>query len=581
MALELVSATPIAITNTPTVKLAELTVSNTGSSITNADAVIWTTKDSSETVTVGPTEFSSTGVAAIGYTDVDSMEVSTQDGDDQISVTFGTGLPTSVTIDAGDPTSSDSLTVYGTSGNDTITLSGNTVDDGSSTISLVSVEDLTISVGDGNDGISVELLDSDLLNSLTLNGQGDNDSIVIDSNGTGAGGTVDFITFPVTVDGGGQSGDTLTLNDESDTSRDTIDITPTQVASAAVPAGAALFTGNAPTLDGIVSAGEWDSIPVAFDTGERPNGGAGNWDLSGARGRFAWDDTNWYGLVEAYPNTGTPSPGENANGPFDQINFESYINALGWPAAVFLDSTAGDNNHPGSTVVFGTTDWVDTGNSLARMVIEFSVPINTIVDATGGNLPNPYTFDPTSGDFLEYRVRTTDPDSSGGFDSRDQTAGWIVEPPVTSGAWRKMEFAQQGTFFGAGGILNYAGLDQLSVTSGTDADEFTVAPSTDTEFLIYGGDPTTTPGDVLNFITPGVQTATLINPGPDLGTIQTTGGYQDVVFDEIERLNFGGNVVVNGTGEDDLLVIDATDADSGTFQLTSDGVPDRLSAWPG
>ena len=117
------------------------------------------------------------------------------------------------------------------------------------------------------------------------------------------------------------------------------------------------------------------------------------------------------------------------------------------------------------------------------------------------------------------------------------------------------------------GTVGVAHVDSLE-----GEDEITLTPSVDTIFLIDGGDPVApaTPGDVLNFITPGVQTATLINPGPDSGTIQTTGLYQDVDFDEIERLNFGGNVVVNGTGEDDLLVIDATGADTGTFQLTTD-----------
>ena len=78
------------------------------------------------------------------------------------------------------------------------------------------------------------------------------------------------------------------------------------------------------------------------------------------------------------------------------------------------------------------------------------------------------------------------------------------------------------------------------------------------------------PGDVLNFFTPVGQTATLTNPGPDSGTIETTGGFLDVDFDEIEELNFAGSIIVDGSGEDDLLVIDATGADSGTFQLTTD-----------
>lgn len=200
-----------------------------------------------------------------------------------------------------------------------------------------------------------------------------------------------------------------------------------------------------PTIDGIVTAGEWDFAEVEFDTGARPNGAgnSGAWDLSGARGRFGWDSSNVYGLIEAYPNTGTPSPGESANGPFDQINWEVYINAVGFPAALFLDSTSGDNNHPGSTVAFGTTDPVDTGNPLARMVIEIAVPINTIIDSTGGTLPNPHTFDPAGGDFLEYRLATSDPDSAGGFDSRDQTDGWIIEPPETGGGYRSLTFVPE------------------------------------------------------------------------------------------------------------------------------------------
>ncbi len=199
----------------------------------------------------------------------------------------------------------------------------------------------------------------------------------------------------------------------------------------AVPAlAAALKTTTAPTIDGIVSFGEWDNAQIEFDTGPRPcePPNPGGWDLSGAKGRFLWDNTNLYGLVEAYPNT--CGVGANPNGPFDQMNWEVYINALGWPAAVFLDTTSPNNNHPGSTVVF----------SADRMVIEFSIPIATIIDNTGGNLPSPYTFNPSTGDFLEYRLRTSDPDSAGGFDSRDQTLGWVVEPPETSGGFRRLDF---------------------------------------------------------------------------------------------------------------------------------------------
>ncbi len=87
----------------------------------------------------------------------------------------------------------------------------------------------------------------------------------------------------------------------------------------------AVKTPTPPTIDGIASPGEWDNSQIEFDTGPRlcepPN--LGEWDLSGAKGRFLWDDTNVYGRVEAYPNT--CGPGANPNGPFDAINWEVYV----------------------------------------------------------------------------------------------------------------------------------------------------------------------------------------------------------------------------------------------------------------
>jgi len=70
-----------------------------------------------------------------------------------------------------------------------------------------------------------------------------------------------------------------------------------------------------------------------------------------------------------------------------------------------------------------------------NMAIEFCVPIANMWYTTGSRL-----FDPTI-DFLEYRVRTTDPDSAGGFDTRDQTLGWVIEPPETSGGYRRLDFS--------------------------------------------------------------------------------------------------------------------------------------------
>ena len=58
--------------------------------------------------------------------------------------------------------------------------------------------------------------------------------------------------------------------------------------------------------------------------------------------------------------------------------------------------------------------------------------------------------------------------------------------------------------------------------------------------------------------------------GPDSGYIDATGGYQRVTYDEIETLVFGGDVVVNGTGDDDHMIVTATGEDSGSYVVWTD-----------
>lgn len=195
--------------------------------------------------------------------------------------------------------------------------------------------------------------------------------------------------------------------------------------TAAPVAAAANKTVAPPNIDGTITPGEWDIAEIEFDTGARPCGGAnlGSWDLSGAKGRFLWDETNLYGLVEAYPNT--CGDGANPNGPFDAINFEVYVNGVGDPASYFLtawpDGTTVDS--PGAVVM----------GSLDAMLIEFKIPIANIICRE----PEERSFNPPI-DWLEYRLSTTDTDAAGGFCSVKQTGGeWLrldfKAPPLAVG----------------------------------------------------------------------------------------------------------------------------------------------------
>ncbi len=129
--------------------------------------------------------------------------------------------------------------------------------------------------------------------------------------------------------------------------------------------------------------------------------------------------------------------------------------------------------------------------------------------------------------------------------------------------------ATQTTTTTGGETVTYtAELEDITVNSLDGDDAISVTPSKDAEIDIFGG--THTVGDTLIVITPPGESANFTNQTPDSGTVEFTGGFLDVDYDEIEAVSVGGNVNVTGTGEDDLLVINATGVNSGTFQLTTD-----------
>ena len=119
--------------------------------------------------------------------------------------------------------------------------------------------------------------------------------------------------------------------------------------------------------------------------------------------------------------------------------------------------------------------------------------------------------------------------------------------------------------------LNYdTTVPTLSVFGRDGSDTFNVTPSTGTVMSMLGGDPTMGPGDTFNFTAPG-ETSALTPIGSDGGTYSTTGGFQDVTFDEFETFVFNGDsLTVNSGGEDDLFDLTLAGAGAGTLALTTD-----------
>ncbi len=68
---------------------------------------------------------------------------------------------------------------------------------------------------------------------------------------------------------------------------------------------------------------------------------------------------------------------------------------------------------------------------------------------------------------------------------------------------------------------------------------------------------------------------------PIPGRFKARGGYMDVSYDEIEDMLLSGAITVTGTTLVDNLVITATGANSGSYVLTSNGVPGPIVAFTG
>ena len=114
-------------------------------------------------------------------------------------------------------------------------------------------------------------------------------------------------------------------------------------------------------------------------------------------------------------------------------------------------------------------------------------------------------------------------------------------------------------------LLGEISATETLIQGGDDADTFNINPSMNSPLIVIGGNPTGAPGDILNYFNPVEQTANITPSGSDGGTINITGGFDDVTFYEIET--FATDQFINGTNNDDTLIITVTDANSGTYQL--------------
>ncbi|MFO0819773.1 MAG: right-handed parallel beta-helix repeat-containing protein [Pirellulales bacterium] len=114
--------------------------------------------------------------------------------------------------------------------------------------------------------------------------------------------------------------------------------------------------------------------------------------------------------------------------------------------------------------------------------------------------------------------------------------------------------------------IAYSNVTTFDVDALDGDDTVHVAPHPTTVIDLDGGSPATPPGDTLNYYSDGVN-AFSINP-----TNITTATQAVINYGAFETINVSGNLLLDGTGLDDILTVTATNANSGSYVLNVNGV---------
>ncbi|MCA9023308.1 MAG: hypothetical protein KDA74_24335, partial [Planctomycetaceae bacterium] len=137
---------------------------------------------------------------------------------------------------------------------------------------------------------------------------------------------------------------------------------------------------------------------------------------------------------------------------------------------------------------------------------------------------------------------------------------------------------------GVGGVLNLAGnlvtqspSYRAYLYGSTQADTFWITPSLNSHMSVLADSPANPDliGDTLYYFLPDGETATPVPSSEANGTLTFTGDYKDIIYNNVETLQQGdpaqlsNQLKIVGTASDDVLTINATDANSGTWQLNS------------
>jgi hypothetical protein len=223
----------------------------------------------------------------------------------------------------------------------------------------------------------------------------------------------------------------------------------------------------------------------------------------------------------------------------NNANFDVLDNVLaGNNRGIFLDGYAGDLDVSGNSMTGGNIglDINDADGSLTTLnLTDNAITGNT----TGGTIANVDTINLDTDDNANtVRVNVTPLDviSEGQFS--------------VDGEVQETSFSSVNTF----------DVDVL------DADDTVKVAAHSTTLIDLDGGPNGIPGDNLEYFSDGVN-AFIIG-----GALITTATKANINHANFENISVSGNLVLDGTGGDDTLTINATSSNSGSYVLTTDGV---------
>jgi hypothetical protein len=512
----------------------------------------------------------------IGYASMTNLRVNTRDGVDTVSVALESTLPTNITVDGGAAT--DQTTLVGTTGAQSVSLTGRTAKVDGKTITFSNVEQLTVdtqAAGAGDtvtvDGTFYLAGDAPSLNVVSGGAAVQNDQLIV----TRAPQlyTVGSVTFdqaatpnvysdlPLMALDGGHGVVVNTTPDKTTSGTSSLSSGfPTAVAGFdySLSLGAQIARDTAPTTV------RFFGLPDSTNNGTTRRSG---FSLSWSDDRVMRNSagTSEFVLYES-GSTGVPEP--------VMVQVRNAVTGV-WSDWIYkpASSSSAISGGVAFATVYDLSDFgLAIGDTVDAVRVVNIINADRMQDSSGVGIVLPGETSPTS---------TFRPSPGPLASATTFPTGSLDPDPIYFGALHgtvyDVSLDPDSVDFTGSMPINYSGLAKVTVETGGDSDTLAITPSTETEYVVRGGFPliSTNPGDEAALVLAGVTdptftVGTLDPSGHTTGTLTST-THKSVTFTGIDRFtaDLTMDVVVSATANDavgtDVFLVTRNADDSELF----------------